>query len=123
MTTAADKLDKVDRLLDDASRLTADREHGLAIGCTEWQSAWCPIHGDCCCENTDDWKPGTNGCKLHLPERTPVGLIIKNEDGEPQFDPELYRRAVREGMSVTIPMDCSGLNLKGSFWTERGGMK
>lgn len=110
--TVADKLDKVDRLLSDASRATANREHGLAIGCTEWQAAWCPIHGDCCCENEEDWRPGTNGCKLHLPDKTPIGLIVKNEDGlSVEFDWNLYRQSIKNMMAATAKSDadCSGM--------------
>lgn len=46
------ELEELDSLELAAMRATADREHGQALGCTLWQAAWCPIHGDCTCDRT-----------------------------------------------------------------------
>ena len=46
------------------AKLTRHLGHGRGAGCTGWQAAWCPIHGDCTCEKTFGRKD-TAQCPLH----------------------------------------------------------
>lgn len=59
---------RIAALITKAKWATADRPHGQALGCTEWQAAWCPNHGDCrgCQrENSLSWSAD---CPLHRDE-------------------------------------------------------
>lgn len=61
-----DKLDDMIRLTEKVERATAHLPHGRALGCTELQSAWCPVHGDCRCDGGGlyiEWNPF---CPLHV---------------------------------------------------------
>jgi hypothetical protein len=58
------KLNRADALSLLARGLTAGLGHGQECGCTGWQAAWCPIHGDCWC-NTTLVLPVVVACPLH----------------------------------------------------------
>lgn len=59
------KLKMLDALYLVAMKLTQHLPHGHACGCTEWQAAWCPIHGDCRGCQTSLRLEWQSDCPLH----------------------------------------------------------
>lgn len=69
-----------------AEAATASLPHGQALGCTELQAAWCPVHGDCKCDGSGHYIEWNPFCILH-----PEDIWTKPDEFFPDDDPDHHR--------------------------------